>query len=89
MLISNGKKASISGASGAITRQSSTTTRPKEKLRAKYEKFQKDDGVPIYLKGGLPDRLLFGFTLVLVAIGTVDAIGSLIQMAFKKKWNIF
>lgn len=34
--------------------------------------FQKPDGVPVYLKRGLSDRLLFGF----VVIGTVAGLGN-------------
>lgn len=85
-LLHYGKKASISGASGALKRQRSTSASwPPEGLRAKYEKFQREDGTPVYLKGGLPDRLLLGVTVVLIAIGMVDGMYTLLSMAFSKK----
>lgn len=83
-ILNQGKKASISGTSG-IVRHNSTTAWPPEHLRTKYEKFQRDDGTPVYLKGGLPDRLLFGMTVVLIAIGIVDGMTALITMALPKK----
>lgn len=85
-LLHYGKKASISGASGALKRQGSTSSSwPPESLRTKYEKFQREDGTPVYIKGGLPDRLLLGVTVILIAIGMVDGMYMLLTMAFKKK----
>lgn len=56
-----------------------------ENIRRGFEKFQKDDGVPVYLKSGLTDVLLFRFTAICVVIGVVQSVHSVIKMAFPAK----
>lgn len=59
-----------------------------ENIRKGFEKFQKDDGVPVYLKSGLSDVLLFRFTAIMVVIGFLQSVHQAYTMAFpaKKKW---
>lgn len=47
--------------------------------------FQKNDGVPIHLKGGPVDKVLYGITLALCAVGTVLSLQTLFVMAYPKK----
>jgi hypothetical protein len=56
-----------------------------EKLRRNYERFQMKDGTPVYLKGGVGDRILFGLTLIVVAVGVVESYYSIICLDKKKK----
>ncbi|EFA02879.1 hypothetical protein TcasGA2_TC008031 [Tribolium castaneum] len=55
-----------------------------ENLRRNYEKFQREDGVPVYLKGGATDRLLLGLTAVILAVGFVESVRSLLRLDRKK-----
>ncbi|XP_044254857.1 uncharacterized protein LOC123005251 [Tribolium madens] len=55
-----------------------------ENLRRNYEKFQRDDGVPIYIKGGASDRVLLGLTSVILAIGLVESVRTLFKLDRKK-----
>ncbi|KAK5647544.1 hypothetical protein RI129_002436 [Pyrocoelia pectoralis] len=61
----------------SCTRQLAQDTQVKEvpskyfaKLKEAQKRFQVDDGVPIYLKAGFRDRLLFRTTAALTLIGT-------------------
>ncbi|KAJ8929505.1 hypothetical protein NQ314_017798 [Rhamnusium bicolor] len=56
-----------------------------DSLKRKYEHFQRDDGVPIYLKGGISDKLLFGTSVVLCVIGLLEGARFLFTMSFPKK----
>lgn len=56
-----------------------------ENLRKGMEKFQRDDGVPVYLKSGLSDVLLYRFTAILVIIGVAQTVHQAIKMAFPAK----
>jgi hypothetical protein len=47
--------------------------------------FQKKDGVPVYLKGGPLDKVLFGITVALCVIGTAASIQTLYVMSYPKK----
>lgn len=49
-------------------------------LKKWQEIFQKPDGVPVYLKRGLTDRLLVGF----VVIGTVVGLGNSFQYLYEE-----
>ncbi|KAJ8957993.1 hypothetical protein NQ318_001995 [Aromia moschata] len=40
-----------------------------QKLKATQKKFQIDDGVPIFLKKGMQDKLLYNATLLLTIFG--------------------
>mgnify|MGYP005985130569 len=55
-----------------------------ENLRRNYEKFQREDGVPVYLKGGLGDRILLGITSILLAVGLVESGHTLIKLDVRK-----
>ncbi|XP_059614518.1 uncharacterized protein LOC132260432 [Phlebotomus argentipes] len=39
------------------------------KFKEKQKKFQKNDGLPVFLKAGLRDRILFGLTVGLAMLG--------------------
>ncbi|KDR19493.1 cytochrome c oxidase subunit 7A1, mitochondrial-like [Zootermopsis nevadensis] len=54
-------------------------------LKKKQALFQKNDGVPIHLKGGPVDKVLYGITLALCAVGTVLSLQTLFVMAYPKK----
>lgn len=56
-----------------------------ENLRKNYEKFQRDDGVPVHLKGGLGDVLLYRFTAAMVLIGVAQTVYQGFTMAFPAK----
>lgn len=58
---------------------------PPPKLLRKYEHFQKDNGIPVYIKGGVGDKILFGLTLAGIAVGLTDGLYTLFQMARPKK----
>ncbi|XP_020641536.1 cytochrome c oxidase subunit 7A2, mitochondrial isoform X2 [Pogona vitticeps] len=45
------------------------------KVKEKQQAFQKDDDLPVHLKGGLSDVLLYRFTLLLCVFG----VGSMIR----------
>jgi len=76
-------------------RQLSTSTRleaPKGevhpgyiKIREKYKHFQIDDGVPIHLKGGPMDRVLYYTTLALCGVGLLGVVEYISRAAFPKK----
>ncbi|XP_049784447.1 cytochrome c oxidase subunit 7A, mitochondrial-like [Schistocerca cancellata] len=40
-----------------------------KKLKAKQEKFQVNDGLPVFLKGGIVDKVLYHTTVGLCAVG--------------------
>lgn len=61
------------------------TTPQTHPLAAKYKHYQLEDGIPVYLKGGFGDRILFQITLLLCAIGLADGLSTLYSMAFRKK----
>jgi hypothetical protein len=46
---------------------------------------QKDDGVPVHIKGGPVDKFLFGITLALCAVGTIASFHTLYVMAYPKR----
>ncbi|CAG9797749.1 unnamed protein product [Chironomus riparius] len=55
-----------------------------EGLRKSMEKFQAPSSVPIHLKGGPFDRVLFGSTVVLCGLGVVGVLSFVYSMAKKK-----
>ncbi|XP_059474576.1 cytochrome c oxidase subunit 7A, mitochondrial-like [Neocloeon triangulifer] len=56
-----------------------------ERLRLKMEHYQKPNGIPIHLKGGPADKVLFGVTVALLAVGIVSAFNLVYRMAVPKK----
>jgi len=55
------------------------------KVREKYKKFQVDDGVPIHLKGGPLDKVLYYTTLVGCGLGLAWCAEYYYTAAFPKK----
>lgn len=53
------------------------------KLKKLQRKFQVEDCVPVYLKAGLRDRLLYNGTLILLLAGTVMSVQTLYQLVVK------
>ncbi|XP_071572156.1 cytochrome c oxidase subunit 7A1, mitochondrial-like [Temnothorax nylanderi] len=45
-----------------------------EKFKLKQAKMQCDDGLPVYLKGGMRDKILFNITLALLLLNTLQSI---------------
>ena len=68
-----------------VRRQSTSTSTLPENLRKAYELFQRDDGVPVYLKAGFRDRIMYIGTLASVIFGSLCSYYTLITMAFPKK----
>ncbi|CAB3378947.1 Hypothetical predicted protein [Cloeon dipterum] len=56
-----------------------------ERVRQKMELFQKPNGIPIHLKGGQADKVLFGVTLGLSAVGFILVARLIYSMAVPKK----
>jgi len=47
--------------------------------------FQEDNGIPVHLKGGVADALLYRATMILTVGGTAYAIYQLAMASFPKK----
>lgn len=56
-----------------------------DNLRRGFERFQRDDGVPVHLKAGLRDVLLYRFTTILVLVGVAQSVYTIVTMAFPAK----
>lgn len=54
-------------------------------IKLKQEFFQRQNGVPIHLKGGLADRLLFGLTVGLIGLGLLNHVVTYYGMMYPKK----
>lgn len=54
-------------------------------LGKQYKQFQDDNGIPIHLKGGFFDKVLFSSSVVVIGIGVVNGYYTLLSMAFPKK----
>ncbi|XP_049621827.1 cytochrome c oxidase subunit 7A2, mitochondrial-like [Suncus etruscus] len=55
------------------------------KVPEKQKLFQEDNGIPIHLKGGLSDALLYRATMILTLGGTAYTIYELVKASFPKK----
>ncbi|XP_058255328.1 cytochrome c oxidase subunit 7A2, mitochondrial [Hemibagrus wyckioides] len=55
------------------------------KVTAKQKLFQEDNGLPVHLKGGTVDSLLFSATMALTVFGTGYVIYELFKAAMPKK----
>ncbi|XP_053548882.1 cytochrome c oxidase subunit 7A2, mitochondrial-like [Bombina bombina] len=65
---------------------SSTSQRSlQNKVADKQKLFQEDNGVPVYLKGGVGDALLYRLTMALTVLGTGYALYQLFDAAMPKK----
>ncbi|XP_069196148.1 cytochrome c oxidase subunit 7A2, mitochondrial-like [Procambarus clarkii] len=56
-----------------------------EALLGKMRHFQQHNNIPVHLKGGPIDKVLFGSTLVLCAVGLAGCFQFFYSMAFPKK----
>ncbi|XP_042233248.1 cytochrome c oxidase subunit 7A2, mitochondrial-like [Homarus americanus] len=73
-------------ATGSARRAVKTETHPGyQKMRTKMFDYQIDNGVPIHLKGGVADNMLFLSTLILNGIGFGMCLHFFYGMAFPKK----
>lgn len=78
--------ASVKPVSQTSPRYSSTSTSTLySALKKKQELFQKKDGVPLYLKGGPVDKVLFGITVALCVLGTALSIQTFYVLSYPKK----
>ncbi|KAJ8270826.1 hypothetical protein GJAV_G00119720 [Gymnothorax javanicus] len=55
------------------------------KVPEKQKMFQEDNGMPVHLKGGTKDALLYRFTMVLTVLGAGFVVYELFDSAFPKK----
>ncbi|XP_069788430.1 cytochrome c oxidase subunit 7A2b isoform X2 [Narcine bancroftii] len=51
----------------------------------KQKIFQEDNGIPVHLKGGFGDAVLYRLTMALTAGGTVYVLYQLVNIAFPQK----
>ncbi|CAG01459.1 unnamed protein product, partial [Tetraodon nigroviridis] len=65
--------------SGSARRQVENKVPQKQKL------FQEDNGVPVHLKGGSADALLYRSTMALTIVGTGYVVYELVKAAFPQK----
>ncbi|XP_037024639.1 uncharacterized protein LOC119066338 [Bradysia coprophila] len=56
-----------------------------EKLLQNYKKFQAPNNIPVWLKGGQSDKILFGITVAGCGLGVLGYLQMLYTMGFKKK----
>ncbi|KAJ1150902.1 hypothetical protein NDU88_003689 [Pleurodeles waltl] len=71
-----------------ISQRMITTTSRKQlqnKVQDKQKLFQEDNGMPVYLKGGARDALLYRLTMVLSLAGTGYLFFELFNAAMPKK----
>ncbi|KAE8603174.1 hypothetical protein XENTR_v10014241 [Xenopus tropicalis] len=69
------------------TISSSTRRSLQNKVPEKQKIFQEDNGIPVYLKGGVGDALLYRLTMALTVLGTGYALYELVSAALPKKKN--
>lgn len=55
------------------------------KIREQYKRFQVEDGVPVHLKAGGRDKLLFGVTLALTLCGLAGCVEYFYSAAYPPK----
>ncbi|XP_075771456.1 cytochrome c oxidase subunit 7A1, mitochondrial [Pelodiscus sinensis] len=70
-----------------ILRSFATSTRHqvKNKVREHQKLFQEDNGLPVHLKGGTLDSLLYRFTMTITVVGSCYSVFSLVKAAFPQK----
>ncbi|NXJ03985.1 CX7A2 oxidase, partial [Odontophorus gujanensis] len=65
---------------------STASRRPLEnRVPEKQKLFQEDNGLPVYLKGGIMDGLLYRFTMALTVFGTGYVLYELAMASMPKK----
>ncbi|NP_001087357.1 cytochrome c oxidase subunit 7A2 S homeolog [Xenopus laevis] len=67
------------------TISSSTRRSLQNKVPEKQKIFQEDNGIPVYLKGGVGDALLYRLTMALTVLGTGYVLYELFNAAMPKK----
>ena len=60
-------------------------TKFESKVPEKQKMFQEDNGIPVHLKGGVADALLYRATMILTVGGTAYAMYELAVASFPKK----
>ncbi|XP_051265211.1 cytochrome c oxidase subunit 7A2, mitochondrial-like [Dicentrarchus labrax] len=73
------QKVALRSFSSSVRRQLDNKVPQKQKL------FQENDGIPIHLKGGTADALLYRTTMALTILGTGYVVYELVKAAFPKK----
>ncbi|XP_039981776.1 cytochrome c oxidase subunit 7A2, mitochondrial [Xiphias gladius] len=69
------------------TISSSARREMKNKVPEKQKLFQEDNGLPVHLKGGAADALLYRATMTLTVFGTGYVVYELWKAAFPQKKN--
>lgn len=64
---------------------SCTASRQVNKIPQKQKLFQEDNGMPIHLKGGSGDALLYRGTMVLTVMGAGYVVYELVKAAYPQK----
>ncbi|KAM9356010.1 cytochrome c oxidase subunit 7A2b [Pholidichthys leucotaenia] len=67
------------------TISSTALRRVENKVPEKQKLFQEDNGVPIHLKGGTSDAVLYRVTMILTVMGAGYALYELVRVAFPDK----
>ncbi|XP_076011019.1 cytochrome c oxidase subunit 7A2, mitochondrial-like isoform X2 [Genypterus blacodes] len=73
-----------------VARRTISSTAPRRvenKVAQKQKLFQDDNGLPVHLKGGVADALLYRTTMVLTVVGAGYVVYELVTAAFPKKKN--
>ncbi|XP_069033600.1 cytochrome c oxidase subunit 7A2b [Embiotoca jacksoni] len=71
-----------------VARRSITSTARRSvenKVPQKQKMFQEDNGIPVHLKGGSSDALLYRTTMALTILGTGYVVYELVKAAFPQK----
>lgn len=55
-----------------------------EKLKKKQALFQQENGLPVWLKGGFKDKLLYQLTLVGLGVGMIMSVDTLVRLSLPK-----
>ncbi|XP_071998212.1 cytochrome c oxidase subunit 7A2, mitochondrial [Engystomops pustulosus] len=69
------------------TISSSSRRSLQNKVPEKQKLFQEDNGVPVHLKAGTGDLLLYRLTMALTVFGTGYALFEIVKASFPKKQN--
>ncbi|KAA8582945.1 cytochrome c oxidase subunit 7A2b [Etheostoma spectabile] len=67
------------------TISSSVRRQVDNKVPQKQKMFQEDNGMPVHLKGGTSDALLYRTTMALTVLGTGYVVYELVKAAFPQK----
>ncbi|XP_059375414.1 cytochrome c oxidase subunit 7A2, mitochondrial-like [Carassius carassius] len=73
-----------------VSRRTLSSSAPRQlenKVPVKQKMFQEDNGMPVHLKGGATDALLYRATMALTVFGCGYVLYSLIDAALPKKKN--